>query len=211
MHDNLKQQILTYVIPGFAFMKELSQLNDDKLVEKYFQKFYLSYAGRMISFARQYVDADTAEDIVHDIFLKVWDQKSTIIVDKESQNYLLSMVKNACYDHLKHQKVSETFLNKAELQLKMDSLAYDEISNNDPNETLQVIYALIDKLPPKSKAIFEKAYLEKQKSKDIAAEMNLSVRTVETHIYNALKLIRKSLKSSDLLPFLFSMVSSILI
>lgn len=190
-------------------MIELSDSNNDKLVEKYFQKFYLSYAGGMISFACKYVDADTAEDIVHDIFLKVWDQKSTIIVDKESQNYLLSMVKNACFDHLKHQRVSETFLSKAELQLKIDSIEYYDISNNDSDETLEAIYALIDKLPPKSKVIFEKTYLEKQKSKDIAEEMKLSVRTVETHIYNALKSIRNSLKSSNLLPFLLSMVSSI--
>lgn len=190
-------------------MIELSDSNNDKLVVKYFQKFYLSYAGGMISFACKYVDADTAEDIVHDIFLKVWDQKSTIIVDKESQNYLLSMVKNACFDHLKRQRVSETFLSKAELQLKIDSIEYYDISNNDSDETLEAIYALIDKLPPKSKVIFEKTYLEKQKSKDIAEEMKLSVRTVETHIYNALKLIRNSLKSSNLLPFLLSMVSSI--
>ena len=183
-------------------MIELSDSNNDKLVVKYFQKFYLSYAGGMISFACKYVDADTAEDIVHDIFLKVWDQKSTIIVDKESQNYLLSMVKNACFDHLKRQRVSETFLSKAELQLKIDSIEYYDISNNDSDETLEAIYALIDKLPPKSKVIFEKTYLEKQK-------MKLSVRTVETHIYNALKLIRNSLKSSNLLPFLLSMVSSI--
>ena len=119
------------------------------------------------------------------------------------------MVKNACFDHLKRQRVSETFLSKAELQLKIDSIEYYDISNNDSDETLEAIYALIDKLPPKSKVIFEKTYLEKQKSKDIAEEMKLSVRTVETHIYNALKLIRNSLKSSNLLPFLLSMVSSI--
>lgn len=182
-------------------MKDLGENIDNKLITKYFQEFYLRYAGNMISFARKYVDMNTAEDIVHDIFLNVWDKKSTIIVEKDMQNYLLSVVKNACYDYLKHQKIAETFLSKAEQQLKIDSLEFDEVSNNDSSETLQAIYSLIDKLPPKCKLIFKKAYFEKQKSTQIAEEMNLSVRTVETHIYNALKFIRNNLKSVNMFPF----------
>ena len=193
-------------------MIEQSKSVDNKLVNEYFQEFYLSYAADMISFARKYVDATTAEDIVHDIFLSIWDLKSTIMVEKNLQNYLLSMVKNACYDYLKHKKVTETFLSKAEHQLKIEELEYYEFQDNEnaENHNLQAIYASIEKLPPRCKAIFEKTYLEKQKSGDIAEEMNISVRTVETHIYNALKLIRNNLKVLKLISaILFSTLSAL--
>ncbi len=177
-------------------MIEQSKSKDNKLANKYFQEFYISYAADMIAFARRFVDETTAEDIVHDIFLNIWDQKSTIMVEKELHNYLLSMVKNACFDYLKHKKVSETFLSKAEHQLKIEELEYYEYSENEDSENhnLQAIYSSIEKLPPKCKVIFEKAYIEKQKSAEIAEEMNISVRTVETHVYNALKIIRNNLK-----------------
>ena len=177
-------------------MIEQSKSKDNKLANKYFQEFYISYAADMIAFARRFVDETTAEDIVHDIFLNIWDQKSTIMVEKELHNYLLSMVKNACFDYLKHKKVSETFLSKAEHQLKIEELEYYEYSENEysENHNLQAIYSSIEKLPPKCKVIFEKAYIEKQKSAEIAEEMNISVRTVETHVYNALKIIRNNLK-----------------
>src|SRR5690554_1291287 len=177
-------------------MIEQKKSVSNNLANKYFQEFYISYAADMIAFARRFVDETTAEDIVHDIFLNIWDQKSTIMVEKELHNYLLSMVKNACFDYLKHKKVSETFLSKAEHQLKIEELEYYEYSENEDSENhnLQAIYSSIEKLPPKCKVIFEKAYIEKQKSAEIAEEMNISVRTVETHVYNALKIIRNNLK-----------------
>lgn len=182
------------------------------LANKYFQEFYISYAADMIAFARRFVDETTAEDIVHDIFLNIWDKKSTIMVEKNLQNYLLAMVKNACFDYLKHKKVSETFLSKAEHQLKIEELEYYEYSENEysENHNLQAIYSSIEKLPPKCKVIFEKAYIEKQKSAEIAEEMNISVRTVETHVYNALKIIRNNLKVLRLISAIIIFTTSTL-
>lgn len=193
-------------------MIEQSKSKDNKLANKYFQEFYISYAADMIAFARRFVDETTAEDIVHDIFLNIWDQKSTIMVEKELHNYLLSMVKNACFDYLKHKKVSETFLSKAEHQLKIEELEYYEYSENEDSENynLQAIYSSIEKLPPKCKVIFEKAYIEKQKSAEIAEEMNISVRTVETHVYNALKIIRNNLKVLRLISAIIIFTTSTL-
>ena len=106
----------------------------NNLATKYFQEFYFSYAEDMISFARKYVDTATAEDIVHDIFLDVWGKKSTIIVEKNLKNYLLAMVKNACFDYLKHKTVSEAFISKAQHQLKIDEVEYYDFSENDNPE-----------------------------------------------------------------------------
>ena len=52
-------------------------------LNKHFRAFYFKNAADMIFFARKFVDYETAEDIVHDIFLKIWDSKSTIIVEED--------------------------------------------------------------------------------------------------------------------------------
>ncbi len=162
---------------------------------KQFKGLYLRYAGELIFFARKFVDNPTAEDIVHDIFLKIWEKKSTIVVESDMKNYLLSVVQNACYDYLKHQSIACSFLDKAFQQLRLDELTYFRTSGDDlpDQKKVDAIYRSIEKLPPKSRDIFKKAYLEGQKHTTIAEELNISIRTVETHIYKALKFLRNHL------------------
>ena len=173
---------------------EMEKLKEESIFSQHFRTFYLQYAGELIFFARQFVDIYTAEDIVHDIFLKIWDKKLTIVVEENIRNYLLSMVQNACYDHLKHIQVKDTLMNSFTRQLKIDELKYYESMDQWQNkEKVEAIYASIEKLPSKSRDIFKKAYIEGQKHAVIAEELDISVRTVETHIYKALKFLRNNL------------------
>lgn len=119
------------------------KVEDNLFYTEHFKAFYLEYAGELIFFARKFVDNYTAEDIVQDIFLKIWDK-----------------------------------------------------------DRMDIVYASIEKLPPKCRDIFKKAYLEGQKHTAIVEELNISVRTVETHIYKALKFLRDHLTSLILLLFL---------
>ena len=160
-----------------------------------FKALYLKYAGELIFFARKFVDHSTAEDIVHDIFLKIWDSKSTIIVEKDIKNYLLSMVQNACLDHIKHLSVADTFYQKTIRQFQLDELKYYETSKDYPwdKEKMEMLHTSIEKLPPKRREVFKKVFFEERSHAEIAKEMNISVRTVETHIYKALKFLRENL------------------
>lgn len=182
----------------------VSYLDDSIMAEKtedmtiftqQFRAFYLQYAEELLFFARKFVDNQTAEDIVHDIFLKIWDKKSTVVVEREIRTYLLTIVQNACYDYLKHQAISDTFMEKAVQQLRMEELEYLSSSSDDlfDKQKLEAIYTTIEELPPKSRDIFKKAYLEGQKHTAIAEELNISPRTVETHVYKSLKYLRDSL------------------
>lgn len=173
----------------------MKTLKEESIFSGHFRAFYLQYAGELIFFARQFVDIYTAEDIVHDIFLKIWDKKSTVIVEENIRSYLFSMVQNACYDYLKHKQVKDTLMSRSIQQLKLDELKYYESSTEYwwDKEKMEAIYASIEKLPSKSRDIFKKAYIEGQKHAVIAEELDISVRTVETHIYKALKFLRNSL------------------
>lgn len=167
---------------------------DDKYIfTRQFKAFYMQYAEELIFFARKFVDEHTAKDIVHDVFLKIWDKKSTIITEKEMKSYLFQMVQNACYDYIKHKTVEDSFVSKAVKQLKLDELDYYSTKEDLWMIKKDDILAYIEQLPLKCRIVFKKAYFEEQKYADIALEMNLSIRTVETHIYNALKFLRDKL------------------
>lgn len=177
----------------------MKQLKEKSFFSEHFRTFYLQYAGELVFFARQFVDIHTAEDIVHDIFLKIWDKRSTIIVEENMKNYLFSMVQNACYDYLKHMQVKDDFMSKTAQQLKLDELKYYESSTDHwwDEDKVNDIYTSIEKLPSKSRDIFKKAYIEGQKHAVIAEEFDISVRTVETHIYKALKFLRNNLVTKN--------------
>ncbi|HHU26505.1 MAG TPA: RNA polymerase sigma-70 factor [Bacteroidales bacterium] len=170
--------------------------------EKQVKEIYLQHAPGLIFFARKFVDSFTAEDIVHDVFLKLYHQDPGKLNENGIRAYLFSMVKNGCLDYLQHLKVEKTYVAKAQAQLKIEELRwYDSNENIVSNEKLNAIYNEIEKLPPQCKRIFIKSYLEEQKHADIAEELNISVRTVEAQVYKALKIIRDKL-ILFLLPFI---------
>ncbi len=170
-----------------------SKKKETDFFDTQYKEFYLQHAGELIFFARKFVDRHTAEDIVQDIFLKIWDRKSTIVVEGDMKNYLRSMVEHACFDYMKHQTVENNFMQKSIRQIQLDELNYYESSNDYPseNEKMETLFACIEKLPPKRKDVFKKFFLEEQKHADIARDLEISVRTVETHIYKALKFLRE--------------------
>lgn len=170
-----------------------SKKEDRNIIHTQYKAFYLQYAEKLIFFARKFVDRSSAEDIVHDIFLKILDRKSTIVAGGEVKNYLHSMVHYACLDYIRHQSVKNNFMQKSIRQIQLDELNYFESSNDYPwdNENMETLYANIEKLPPKRREVFKKFFIEEQKHADIAREMEISVRTVETHIYQALKFLRE--------------------
>ena len=107
------------------------------------------------------------------------------------------MVQNACYDYLKRQIVEDNYLARAAREIKLDELNYYMSSKEDSdNDKIETLYAAIEQLPEKCKEIFKKAYLDEQPHADIAKEMGISVRTVETHVYKALKFLREKLIST---------------
>ena len=150
----------------------------------------------MIFYARKFVDHQTAEDVVHDVFLKIWNSETVMIVHDNIKSYLFSAVKNTCLDLLKHQVVHEDYISKTARDIKIEELTTNEnmLDCLIEHEQIDALYKEIDRLPEKCHEVFKLAYLEEKKNIDIAKELNISVRTVEAHIFKALKILRNALK-----------------
>ena len=173
--------------------------------EKGFKLVFETYYPRLLRFANTYVDDRfEAENIVQDVFLKLWEKRASLPADINMQAYLLTMVKNQCMDFLRHRKiVEEHFVDWEIVEQQEDAFNYYAINQLDPEqmdvESLErlVEKAIID-LPKQCRRVFELSRYEGLKYKEIAERLGISVKTVETHISNALKILRITLK--DLFP-----------
>jgi RNA polymerase sigma-70 factor (ECF subfamily) len=162
-----------------------------------FSRLYKKHAPGMLFYARKFVDFQTAEDIVHDVFLKLWNHNSFLIIDQTIGSYLLRSVRNACFDYLKRQIIRDDYRSSVVLELKIEELSYsDNLINNLINEEqITSLYQAIEQLPEKCKEIFKLAYIEERKNAEVAQMLHISVRTVESQIYKALKKLRSVLTS----------------
>ena len=79
-----------------------------------FKLLYLENAPRLIFYASKYVDSDTAEDLVHDIFIKIWQKKEIYSVEEGLKTYLFRSVQNACLDYLKHKSIEKTYADEVQ-------------------------------------------------------------------------------------------------
>ena len=89
-----------------------------------FKLLYLENAPRLIFYASKYVDSDTAEDLVHDIFIKIWQKKEIYSVEEGLKTYLFRSVQNACLDYLKHKSIEMTYADEVARRLKIEEIDY---------------------------------------------------------------------------------------
>ena len=176
--------------------------------EKGFKLVFETYYPRLLRFANAYVDDRfEAENIVQDVFLKLWEKRASLPTDINLQAYLLTMVKNQCMDFLKHQKVVEQhFADWETVQQQEESFNYYAISQFNPDvmdvESVErFVEKAINDLPEQCRKVFELSRYDSLKYKEIAERLGISVKTVESHVSNALKILRITLK--DLFPVLF--------
>jgi len=173
-------------------------MNEPHKEEQIFDQFkglYKKNAPMLIFFAGKFVDPATAEDIVQDVFLKIWNKRAFVFLKEGINTYLFNSVRHACLDYFKRQEVKSNYENSIAIKLKIEELYY----NDDPqslffeDERLTDIYKEIENLPEKCREVFTMAYLEERKTSEIAILLNLSKRTVEAQLYKALKTIRNAL------------------
>ena len=153
-----------------------------------FKERYNRYQPMLCQIAYKYIPCrHDCEDIVQECFITVWHNGKHKLEEKDFLSYVITSVKNNCVSFLRKQNHLTYSLDDAEntyLSLEMIEEVNPEIS---PEEKLQRVLSV---LPPRCKEIFLMSKYHGLKYKQIADQLNLSVRTVENHIGKALKLVR---------------------
>lgn len=165
-----------------------------------FRLLYKSKAPKLIFFASKYVSTATAEDIVHDQFVKVWLDFKKLDLTKNIDSYLLFGVKNACLDYLRHLKIKQTYISRSLYKENFNELLnYTERDLDIESEQLKLLYAEIEQLPNRCREIFILSYIEGLSNDEIASTLSLSKRTVESHLYKGLCRLKSRLNYNSLI------------
>ncbi len=136
-------------------------------------------------------DLVVAEDVVQEVFIKLWERRATINIEKTIFGYLKQAVIFHSIDYLrKSKRLDERNLrhNLSSQKLNINTPESELLSK----ENLKAIFEKIDALPEKSKLIFKLNRFEYLSYNEISKQMNISVKTVEYHISRALEILRKS-------------------
>lgn len=175
-----------------------------------FEELYINYFYRMKCFACEYISSEAdAENIIQDIFMELWENQENIKNSINIVSFLFTSVRNRCIDHLRHQIIvrkSKTYMqNEYELimQSKLNSLEVFDTSIFQEESLEEKITEIIESLPEKCREIFIKSKFEKKKQKEIADELNISIKTVENQMSIAYKKIKKEWPSYFLILVFF--------
>jgi len=179
-------------------------MSANNLILTSFQIYYNANISALVIFAQRFVPAETAEDIVHDVFLEAWNHAETQ-QELPSRSYIFMAVRNKCLNYLKREQVKQNYIESAQLENRLLGLDY---YNSDEKliierENIQEIYNQIEKLPEKCRIIFKMAYFEEKKSAEIAEILHLSIRTVEHQLYLGLKTLRDKITPTGKKSFFF--------
>ena len=181
-------------------------MNDEKLRTKLnngdlkaFQQLYIKYYMPLCVYAKRYTKTkEAAEEVVQEVFLRMWEQKGKLNITNSLQTYLYISVKNQCMNHLKHLKVVNRF-NDYHAQLLSEAEDYFNISQETgasifiATELEDEIERAIESLPEKCRKIFLMSRSEGLKHHDIADKLGITFHTVHRQISIALDKLRKAL------------------
>ena len=154
----------------------------------------------MKCFACEYVlSEEDAENIVQDVFTELWEKKELLTYNINLVAFLFTSIKNRCI--VVREAVSQMQEEyQITLKVKLASLELFDQSLLSEQDIEKIISEVINSLPDKCREIFIKSKIEGKKQKDIAVEMNISLKTVENQMNIAYKKLKSELK--DYLPLL---------
>jgi len=176
------------------------ELKNDSQVA--FEKLFNKYKKKLYYFALSYLDDNVeAEEVVQSVFVRLWENRSTLDETMSVKGFIYKSTVNACYNSLKKKAVRNRYFEYELIALdeKTDK-SYDEIFYKDLKRQIDSILAA---LPLRQQEIFNLSRFEGLSHADIATKLNLSVRTVENQIYRAIKIIKDNLKIEFFFWFCF--------
>jgi RNA polymerase sigma-70 factor (ECF subfamily) len=182
----------------------------DKEDRKAFDNLFKHFYPKLTAYACLFLEDEAAEDIVQNLFLYLWEKSDSIEIRSSLEAYLFKAVYMQSLNQLKQIKTRNSHHRLIEIHLQQQEyLLFDP----DTNESIRKLYmqeleadikTAIDTLPEKCREVFKLSYLFDLKNKEIGEVMDISLSTVENHVYHALKVLRKKLtKHAHLFSIIF--------
>lgn len=170
------------------------QEKDEQAFERLFTRFY----AVLLAYAHRFVGEEDAKEIVQELMAWLWEHGKQIYIDSSVKNYLFKSVKNRCLTLIAHNEI------KQRVEYKLHESLQDHCDDPDfyiAEELSHRIEEALSRLPDAYREAFEMNRFSKMTYQQIADQLQVSPKTVDYRIQQALKILRKELK--DYLPLLF--------
>lgn len=164
--------------------------------QKAFEELFTLCYARLVKFAAEYLQsAEAAEEVVSDVFMKLWTGRQQFAEIAYIDKYLFTSVRNQSLNHLR--QFSNYRIVPAGNELVNIVNSADPCTATEWRELLRRLDSAVEMLPPKRRMIFRLVREEGFKPKEVAEILHLSPRTVETQLFHAVKQLH-----AVLLPYL---------
>jgi RNA polymerase sigma-70 factor (ECF subfamily) len=172
-----------------------------------FEQFFKEQYSALCRFAFSFLkDADDAEEVVQNCFVKLWNDKDKLHINTSKKAYIYASVRNACLNQIKHINIKENYKQHNQSILDEGTNMDGEIEANELQEKIDIA---IDHMPSQRQKIFKMSRFEGLKYKEIAEQLDISVKTVENHMGSAIKYLRQELKDYVHLSFVIIFIEGI--
>ena len=159
-----------------------------------FKLFFQEYFEPVYRFNRKYTtDDDLARDVTQESFIRLYERRADFNANEQAKSFVYLTARNLCLDHLRHKSIEKEYLQQLP-PLEEDPTVLKEITLQ---ETLRILHAAIQQLPPQSKEIIKQS-LNGKNNTEIAEILSVSVNTVKTLKKNAYSTLRRLLDTSSL-------------
>ncbi len=171
--------------------------NDEESLER----LYKSSFSLLVAYSSTIIfDYNLAEEVVQDVFLKIWQNRSIIVIQESIKSYLFRTVHNHSLNLLKQKKTLKQSVNQPASEdlwrfitdnYELNEYAIENLFAEDTNEMIQEVF---ENLPEKCRKVFTMSRLDGLSNIEIANQLNIKQNTVRAHLYKALQRMSDALK-----------------
>jgi RNA polymerase sigma-70 factor (family 1) len=173
--------------------------------KKVFEEIYKKYYKQLFSIAHRYAGRpEAAEEIVHDVFINIWKKAGQLKIQHSVKSYLIKATINTALNFIKREKLNaEKRLKYMAEQQEPD----DEMVKDTEEALLRGLEDALELLPEKCRHVMYLSRFGKLRQDEIAAQMNISIKTVKNHLTYGFQKLREHLeKHKQAVVLLFMLI-----
>lgn len=185
---------------GFDILIEGLRKGDKSVFDKIFRQYYPELVRYCLCFTK---DTETAEEIVQDVFVKLWIKHDELAIKSSLKSYLYRAVHNHTLNYFSYIKLQEKYRTYVGFGTERNDITpLEKLTGQDLELKLN---ETILKMPKKCREVYELRHFDGLKNKEIAERLNISTKTVEKHVSKAISLLRNTLH--EYLPLLAAILT----
>ena len=166
-----------------------------------FNHLFFNYNKKIYSLARKFkLSHEDAEEIVQEVFIRIWKNRHLINPELSFNAYVFKITQNFILKYFRHKTIQNAYVNYVVTHSKVQEDLVTHLESDNLNSTIN---NYISKLPDQQKKVFLMSRRDNLSHEEISKKLQISIRTVESHIYKALKFLKQKLSSEEIYLILF--------